>query len=44
MGMFFPEDLKLNCRSFIILSKVLYWGPGAKIEVSSSKLSKVLYR
>ena len=28
-----PEDLSLNCRNIMILSKVLNWGPGAKIKL-----------
>ena len=27
-----PEDLSLNCRNIIFLSKVLNWRPGAKIK------------
>ena len=27
-----PEDLSLNCRNIMFLSKVLNWGPGAKIK------------
>ena len=27
-----PEDLSLNCRNIMFLSKVLNWRPGAKIK------------